>query len=198
MAAATHALPPAPPVQRPRVLMVATGFATAAITMVLLGMLGIYLAQRAAVVGAGDTWLPQGVTIPLPQPNIMMATLLMGCVTVQWAVYAIARDDRLNTYLSLGLTLLFGFMVIVMSTYLYSLMKIDVDGNPQSVLIYAITGGHLAFLGGTMVFLALMAFRALGGQFTSRQHDGISAGAMAWHVQTAVFFIIWLAIYVTK
>lgn len=198
MAAATHALPPAPPLQRPRVLMVGTAFASAAAIMVLLGMIGVYLTQRGAVLAAGDTWLPEGVTIPLSQPNIMMATLLMGSVAVQWAVYAIARDDRINAYMALGLTLLFGVMVIVMTTYLYSLMELDVAGSPQGVLLYAITGGHLAFLIGTMVFLALMSFRALAGQFTSRQHDGVSAAALAWHAQVAIFFVIWLAIYITK
>lgn len=188
----------APPVTRPRVLMVGTAFATAAAVMVFLGLLGVYLAERSAVVTAGDTWLPQGVTIPLDQPNIMLATLLMGCLSVQWAVFAIARDDRVNAYLALGLTLLFGFMVVVMTAYLYSLMKLDVAATPQAVLIYTITAGHIAFLLASMTYLSLMAIRALGGQFTSRQHDGISAAALTWYAQTAVFFVIWLAIYITK
>ena len=198
MATVTRSLPPAPPVQRPRVLMVGTAFTVAAAAMALMALMAIYLAERADVLATGDTWLPEGVSIPLDQPNIMLATLLMGVISVQWAVYAIARDDRVNAYLALGLTFIFGIMVVVMTTYLYTLMGLDVAANPQSVLIYSITAGHLIFLIGTMVFLALMSIRALGGQFTSRQHDGISAAALAWDVQTAVFFVIWLAIYITK
>ena len=198
MAAATHALPTPPPAQRPRVLMVGTMFTCAAVIMTLVAMLAIYLSERAAVVGAGDTWLPDGVTIPLTQPNIILFTLLMASVTVQWAVYAIARDDRVNAYLALGITMIFGVMVIVTTSYLYSLMELDISGSPQAVLLYAITGGHLVFLVGTMIFLGLMSFRALGGQYTSRQHDGISAAALAWHAQVAIFFVIWLAIYITK
>ena len=45
--AATHALPPAPPVQRPRVLVVGAAFASAAAVMVFIGLIGIYLAERA-------------------------------------------------------------------------------------------------------------------------------------------------------
>ena len=198
MATVTRSLPPAPPVQRPRVLMVGTAFTVAAAAMALLALMAIYLAERADVLATGDTWLPEGVSIPLDQPNIMLATLLMGVISVQWAVYAIARDDRVNAYLALALTFIFGIMVVVMTTYLYTLMGLDVAANPQSVLIYSITAGHLIFLIATMVFLALMSIRALGGQFTSRQHDGISAAALAWDVQTAVFFVIWLAIYITK
>ncbi len=102
MAAATHVLPPAPPVQRPRVLMVGTAFATGATLMVFAGLIGMYLSRRAELIGAGDSWLPKGVEIPLQQPNIMLFTLIASAVTVQWAVYAISRNDRINTYLALG------------------------------------------------------------------------------------------------
>jgi len=44
----------------------------------------------------------------------------------------------------------------------------------------------------------LRAFRALGGQFTGRQHDGMSAAAMFWHVQVVAFAFIWYTIYITK
>jgi cytochrome c oxidase subunit 3 len=49
-----------------------------------------------------------------------------------------------------------------------------------------------------MLFVALMALRALGGQFTARQHDGITAAAVYWHAMVAVFALIWISIYVTK
>ena len=197
MATASHALTGAPP-QRPRVLMVGTMFTVAAVVMVFTGLIGIYLAMRAGVVATGDTWLPEGIDIPLSQPTMNIFNLLMGAVTVQWAVYAIARDDRVNSYLALGLTFVFGLMFIVTQSYLWSLMELDITGSPQAVLIYTIGGAHLAFLVGTMVFLVLMAIRALGGQFTSRQHDGISSAALTWHAMTAVYFVIWIAVYITK
>lgn len=193
----THA-PPAPPVQRPRVLMIGTAFSAAAVLMVLVGMLGIYLTQRGAVVADGGTWLPKGVTIPLQQPNVMLFTLIASSITVQWAVYAVARNDRINAYLSLGLTFLFGFAFINMASYLYTLMELEIAANSQAVLIYAITGAQIAMLIGAMIFVALMAFRALGGQETARQHDGISAAALFWHVTVLAYAVIWYAIYITK
>ena len=196
--AATHALPPAPPVARPRVLVVGTAFATAATVMVFIALVGIYLSARAGVVAAGDPWLPQGVAIPLQQPNTMLFTMLLSSMTMQWAVSAIAKDDRVNAYLALALTFVFGIAVITMTTYLYTLMNLDITTGVQGVLIYTITGGQLLMLAVAMVFLALMAFRALGGQFTSRQHDGMSAAALFWHGAVAVYVLIWIAIYVTK
>lgn len=196
--AAQQALPSGPPIARPRVLMVGTAFATAATVMIFIGLIGVYLVERASVIGGGDAWLPQGVKIPLSQPNIMLFTMLMSVVTMQWAVAAIAKDDRVNAYLALGVTLVFGFAVITMTTYLWSLMKLDIASSVQGVLIYTITGGHIIMLIVAMIFVGLMAFRALGGQFTSRQHDGISAAAMFWYATVAVYALIWIAIYITK
>jgi heme/copper-type cytochrome/quinol oxidase subunit 3 len=196
--AATHALPPAPPVQRPRVLVVGAAFASAAAVMVFIGLIGIYLAERADTLATSDTWLPKGLTIPLQQPNTMLFTLFMSVVTMQWAVSAVSKDDRVNSYLALGVTLVFGFATIVMTTYLWSLMGADITANVQSVLIYTITGAHLLMLVIAMIFVALMGFRALAGGFTSRQHDGITAAALFWYATVAVYVLIWISIYVTK
>lgn len=195
--AATHALP-APVVQRPRVLMIGTAFAAAASVMVFAGLIAIYLARRAEVIATSNKWLPEGVKIDLTQPNMMLFTLLASSIIVQWAVYAAARDDRRNLYLSLGLTFLFGFATINQLSYLYSLAKLDVSTTQQAVLIYSISGAHLVMMVAAMIFVLLMAFRALGGQETSRQHDGVSAAALYWHAMVAVYALIWITIYVTK
>jgi heme/copper-type cytochrome/quinol oxidase subunit 3 len=196
--AATHALPPAPPVPRPRVLLVGAAFAAAASVMVFVGLLGVYLAERTDTLAAGDTWLPQEITIPLHQPTTIFFTLAMSVVTMQWAVSAVANDDRVNSYLALGVTFVFGFSTIVMTTYLWSLMGADITANLQSVLIYTITGGHLLMVVIAMAFVALMAFRALAGGFNARQHDGITAAAIYWYAMVAVYALIWITIYVTK
>jgi len=198
MDTATHVLPPAPPVQRPRVLLLGTAFATAATVMVFAGLIGVYLSRRAELVSAGDTWLPKGTDIPLQQPNIMLFTLIASAITVQWAVYAITRNDRVNTYLALGLTFAFGIAYINMQSYLYTLMEFDITANQQGVLIYAITGAHIVMVVLAMIFVALMAFRALAGQESRRQHDGISAAALFWHASVVVYAVIWIAVYVTK
>jgi cytochrome c oxidase subunit 3 len=196
--ALTHALPPAPPVQRPRVLVVGTAFVSAATIMVFAGLIAVYLSQRANVVADGGTWLPREISIPLQQPTTTFFSLLMSVVTMQWAVSAIARNDRINAYLAMGITLVFGFSAIVMTSYQYTLMGLDVDANIQSVLIYTISGLHLLMLVIAMIFISLMTFRAMAGQFTARQHDGVTAAALFWYAMVAVYALIWLSIYVTK
>jgi heme/copper-type cytochrome/quinol oxidase subunit 3 len=179
--------------------MVGTAFAIAAMLMAFAGLIGIYLEQRATSISSGLAWIPDKVVIPLSQPNVMLFALLASAVTMQWAVYAVRRDDRPHAYLALGITLVFGFAVLNMAHYLYTVMGLDMSvASVTPVLIYTITGLHLVALLGAMVFAGLMAFRALGGQETSRHYDGLSAAAMFWHAQVVVFIAIWYAIYITK
>jgi cytochrome c oxidase subunit 3 len=198
IAALGSSLPP-PAETRPRVLLVGTAFAAAASVMLFVGLLGIYLALRTQTIGEGGKWIPADAVIPLTQPNMMMLTLVLSVVTIQWAVVSIKNDDRPNTYLALGVSLLLAFSFIVELGYLYSLMTLNLLTAPkQATLIDVITGAHLVMLIGAMVFVILMGFRALAGQFTSRQHDGIAAAALFWHATVAVYAIIWYAIFVTK
>jgi len=166
--------------------------------MAFVTLLGVYLNKRASVIEAGSTWLPEGSTIPLQQPNTMLITLIMSVITMAWAVNAISKNDRVNAFLALGFTLVLGIATLVMTTYLWTLMKLDVASGAQGVLIYTITGAHTIMLVLALVFTSLMALRALGGQFNSREHDGMSAAALFWYAMVAVYALIWIIIYVTK
>jgi cytochrome c oxidase subunit 3 len=190
--------PPAPPA-RPRVVVVATAFAAAACLAFFVAAIGLYLTLRMTSLANGQAWIPEGAVIPMPQPNVILFALMMSSVTMHWAVWAIKRDDRPHAYLALGITGLFGFAVLNMAAYLYSLMHLDASAaTPMPLMTYLITGAHLLMLVAALVFVALMAFRALGGQFNTRQHDGIAAAEFFWHAQVVVFMVIWYAIYITK
>jgi cytochrome c oxidase subunit 3 len=190
---------PEAPVARPRVLMVGTAFTVAAMLMAFAALIGIYLTERTATIVSGNAWIPDDVVIPLNQPNVMLFALLSSSITIQWAVDAVRRDDRQQAYLALAVTVIFGLGVINMGAYLYTVMGLDMSvASVTPVLIYTITGAHLVVLAGAILFTGLMAFRALGGQYTSRQYDGLSAAALFWHAQVVVFLVIWYAIYITK
>ena len=98
--------PPPPPESRARVFLVGTAFVTAAIAMLFIGLIAVYLALRTQALVDVGSWIPADVVLPLTQPNMMMLTLVLSMFTVQWAVSAIKNDDRANTYLALAVTLL--------------------------------------------------------------------------------------------
>lgn len=192
MADAALALPPAP-LPRRRELIFGSAFATAGVVMVMATLIGAYLAARH---GAAGQWFTQN-PIPLTQPNMQLLTLAMSVVTMQWAVYAIARDDRPHTYLALGVTLLLGAAFVNQTSFLYHQAAVTM-AQPEGPLFYAVTGTHLAMVLAAMLFVVLMAFRALGGNFSSRQPDGIAAAAVLWDAAVAVYAVIWFAVYILK
>ena len=188
---------PAAELPRPRTLLVGTVFAIVACGMFFAGAFGIYIKLRNDAITAGDEWLAAG-QISLVPGGMMMATAAMSVVTMAWAVQAIGNDDRKNAYLALGLTLLFGVANINQQVFYYNDMKLEVQGDIADLLIYVITGAHVAMLIGAMVFVALAAFRALAGQYTSRQSDGIQAASYFWYATMLMYTLIYYGIYITK
>jgi heme/copper-type cytochrome/quinol oxidase subunit 3 len=184
---------PPPVLPRRRELLFGTAFLTAGVVMAMATLIGAYIATRDA---NGAAWLSAN-TIPLSQPNMQLITIGMSVVTMQWAVWSINRDDRYHTYLALGVTLLLGVAFVNQVSFLYNQAGITIV-QAEGPLFYAVTAGHLAMVVAGMVFMALMGFRTLGGQFSSRQPDGIGAAAIFWYAACALYAVIWFAVYVQK
>ena len=97
------ALPPAPSPARPRTLLVGhRARVRRRARCCSPACSAVYLALRDAAGGTTTDWLPKGVEIPDVAVNMMLVTMLGGCVIAQWAVYAIARDNRRDTTIALG------------------------------------------------------------------------------------------------
>ena len=191
--------PPPPSPARPRTLLIGTGLACAGIVMAFAGLLGLYVERRASVVRDGKKWLPKGVAIDLTPFNVALIGLVISCVILLWALYCIDNNDRQRAYLALGITALLGAAYINGMCFGYTQMGFTVnDSSGVGVLVYAITGMHLAMVGAGIVFVGLMAFRTLGGQYSARDKEGLVAATIYWHVTVAVYAVIWYAIFVTK
>ena len=195
----TIGAPPLAPPSRPRVLLVGTTLACAAIVMAFAGLLGLYANERAAVIRDGGTWMPKDVVIDLSPFNVALVGLVISLIVLHWAVYAVGNEDRPRAYLALGLAALLGAAYINSVAFSYTQMGFTVD-DPSGVgiLVYVITGMHLAMAGAGVIFIALMAFRTLGGQYSGRDREGIVAALIYWYVTVAVYAVIWFTIFVTK
>ena len=189
-------LPPPTPA-RPRVLLVSTVLASGASVMLIMGVLAVYLHERASVLAAGERWLPEGVDIPLTPANMSLVGFVIGCFTMQWAVDAIGNDDRRHAWIAFGATLVVGAFHLVGMGFLYSQVGLAVS-TLQGALVYAVTGAHLVMTGAAMVFAALMAFRTLGGRYSAKDREGVVAAALFWYVTATMYAVIWYAVLVTK
>ena len=194
---------PGAPTRRPRVLLIGTAFAAAGSIAVFAGLLSAYLSVRSQYLDLNDAWLPAGATIPLSPGNMGMITLIMSLVTVQWAVHAAHQRDRGHTYAALGVTIfVFGLAHVTLIGYLWTQWSLPLNGadgtTPQAVLLFTILGLHIAMVAGSLIFLALMGVRSLGGQFTGHDAEGLSAAALYWYVTVGVYAVLWYAILVVK
>ena len=188
---------PEPPAGRPRVLLVGTALGLAGVVVGFAGMLGLYLAQRHHALSAPKgKWFPAGA-IPLTGPNIALFTLLLSIPMVHWAGQALRNDDRINTWIALGVTLLMGLAFINATAYVWANSHLGIDKAP-GLMLYTVTGAHVALVAVGMIFLVLTVFRTIGGD--SAAHDGemVTAATLFWDVTVAIFAVLWFAIYVTK
>lgn len=170
-----------------------SAFVSAGVVVGLLTLLGAYLAERAAF---GSEWLSAN-TIPLTQPNMMMAGLAMSVVTVQWAVSAMRNDDRGSAALALGITFILGAAFVNQSVFLFNVTGIT-RSQVEGPLFYAVTGAHVALVVLAMCMILLIAFRTLAGQYSRVNTSALSATAVFWDSLVAVYAAIWVAVYVMK
>jgi heme/copper-type cytochrome/quinol oxidase subunit 3 len=190
----------APPAElsRPRVLLVGTALASGAAAMVVLTLIGLYLRLRGQVISAGDTWLPEEANIQLSPGRMGLVTLLLSADTAAWAAWALRRYDRMHALLALGVTSLFGVAFIVGTVFGWQQLGLGIGDSTQALLIYTITGLHVAMVGVGLLFFLVMGFRAAGGQLTGRAAEGVTAAVLFWYVTIAVYAVVWYGIYVTK
>jgi cytochrome c oxidase subunit III len=191
------ALPAAPAPARPRMLLVATALTCAAAGMLFAGMLAVWIALRDAAGGTSAAWLPKGIVLPGVAANMMLIIMAGASVTVQWAVYAMAHDDRRDTVVAAALVVIFGVAVFNAQAYIYQQAGVGVNSR-YGALFFSVTGAFLVALVAGMIMAVIVVFRSLGGRYTSKRHEGISALALYWHFLTAVFAAVWFVVYVIK
>jgi heme/copper-type cytochrome/quinol oxidase subunit 3 len=189
---------PAAEQPRPRVLLVGTAFAAAAASIGVCGLVALYTQVRAQSLGAEGTWLPEDTVIPLTPGNFGLLSLCMSLVTAAWAVYALRNADRVHALLGVAVTIVFGLSYVTDTAYLWQQSGLVAGADPQAVLIYTITGAHVAMAAAGMLYLLVMGFRSLGGQLTGRAAEGMEAAALFWYATVAVYAVVWYTIYVTK
>lgn len=192
----TDAPPPVP--ARPRVLLVGTALAAGGAAMVLLTLVALYARLRSDVVSSGEVWLPEGTNLQLTPGGMGMATLALSLLTVAWIVQALRNDDRGHALMAFAVTLVLGAAYINVVAYGWQQMGLGITSSPQALLIYTVTGLHVAMAGVGMLFLAVMAFKAVGGQLTGRAAEGVSAAALYWFITVATYSVVWYTVTISK
>jgi cytochrome c oxidase subunit 3 len=190
------ALPAAPAPAARRQIFVGTALACVAATMLVGGMLALWMRMRTDSIATTGEWMPEGITVPEVATNVMLMAFLPICIFGQWAVYSARRDDRAHTGVALFLVALLGLAVVNAQAFVYATMKVPARSGAFNTMFYAVTGTFTALVIAGMVFSVVTAFRYLGGRASDR--EVVSAHAMYWYFLGAAYSALWLVVYVTK
>ncbi len=49
-----------------------------------------------------------------------------------------------------------------------------------------------------IVFAVVMALRTIGGDYSSRDYEGVLSAAIFWTTMVAMYGVMWYVIYITK
>ena len=192
---ATVALPPAAAPAPRQQLFIGTALAAVAGTMLIGGMLAIWVLLRERVVDL-DGRFPSDYIIPEVTTNVMLMTIWGLCLFAQWAVYSGTRGDRAHTALALGVTAVMAIAFINAQAFVYVDMAVEIRADYYGALFYAVTGTMMAIVIAGLIYTTVAAFRALGGRL--QETEILSAHALYWYFAAAAYSAVWFVVYVTK
>jgi cytochrome c oxidase subunit 3 len=181
-------------------MFVGTALGCVAAGSLIGAMLALWMRFRTEALDVtGGQWVPKGVDVPLVPANTMLLAFVLIGIFAQWGVYAARRDARSHTAMALGLVGLIGVAIVNAQAYIYARMELPIAGDDATAfnaMFYAITGTFVLLLIIGIGFSAITAFRYMGGRTTDREI--VSAHALYWYFLGALFFALWLVVYVTK
>jgi cytochrome c oxidase subunit III len=135
--------------------------------------------------------------LPLVGPATVL--LIISSFTCQLAVWAIRRDDRGGYIRNIGVTLVIGIVFLIMQGIDYTLLYsegLTLGSGTYGTLYYTLTGFHGAHVFAGVVMLAVVLYRGLVGQFSSRHHDAVEATSLYWHFVDVVWIGLFATLYI--
>jgi len=168
--------------ERPRnVMPLGMALAVSSGTMLFGTLIAAYLRLRTA----GGTWPPKGVVYDEYFGNIMVLTMLLSVITVEWACHAQRRDLRKQAATALGLTIGFGRA------------KFDVASHPYGLVVTALVM-MLGIAVAVGLFLVTLTLFRVSGRQLSIGTDHVRTTAWYWHFTVGASIAVWYTVVVLK
>ncbi len=138
----------------------------------------------------GHTFDPWG----LPLVNTLI--LLTSGTTVTYAHHSLLKGNREGLVFGLALTVVLGLLFTILQVYEYAHAGFGFANHIYGSTFFMATGFHGFHVIVGTIFLAVCLFRAVGGDFTPKQHFGFEAAAWYWHFVDVVWLFLFTFIYV--
>ena len=131
-------------------------------------------------------------------PAIATGILVVSSITMQYAVWQIQKGNQAGMLWGLFISLALGVIFLAAQLYDYSQLHFRADDTIYGTTFYTLTGFHGAHVAGGALFIAVVTVRALGGQFTSENHEAVEAASMYWHFVDVVWIALFTVLYIIK
>ena len=194
MASPTLALPSAGGVRPRGVLTMAVMFLAVGGSMVFAALLAAYLHMRRLA----DPFPPPDAGIDQYWGNLMMLTMVLGSVTVEWGCSALRRDQRKEAIAGFGVTLGLGLAFLNLLSFAAGHVEFDAVSHPYGAVVAAMSMLVGVAVGGAVAFVTLTMFRVAGRQLLEPGADQPRATACFWHFATIASLAVWYTVIVLK
>nr|YP_010594881.1 cytochrome c oxidase subunit III [Anastatus dexingensis]WAJ57479.1 cytochrome c oxidase subunit 3 [Anastatus dexingensis] len=145
----------------------------------------------------GGIWPPKNISTfnPLEIPLLNTLILLSSGVSITWSHYSMLCSKKIESLLSLVLTILLGFVFSLFQFFEYLEASFSISDSVYGSIFFMSTGFHgLHVLIGS-VFLLVNYFRMLMDNYSSYHHFGFEAASWYWHFVDVVWLFLYLLIY---
>jgi len=141
-----------------------------------------------------------GVELHLEVPLAAIATgiLIFSSFTMQWAVSQIRKGNRTGLIWGLFITIVLGAIFLTMQMYDYTQLPFRADDTIFGTTFFTLTGFHGAHVTGGVIFMIVILFRALGGQFSADHHEAVEAVSLYWHFVDVVWIALFTTLYIIR
>ena len=194
MASPVLALPAAGEERPTRVLPMGVLLLGTSGIMIFGALIAAYLHLRRLTEG----WPPRGVRIDEYIGNLLVITMVLGAVTMEWAAHALRRGERRQTSAALSLTVGLGLAFLNLVSYTAGRMGFDAADHPYGLVVTAMGMLIGITVGVAVSFVTLTLFRVAGAQVSAAEPDQVRAAAWYWHFATAASVAVWYTVFVLK
>jgi heme/copper-type cytochrome/quinol oxidase subunit 3 len=146
-------------------------------------------------VRAGGALPSDGAEIDKTLGAVNLAILITSSVWMHFAVSNLKKGNRQRFTFFLGLTILFGMAFLSIQAYEYANNNFGPSTGVIGSTFYTITGFHGAHVTAGLLFLLVLFFRSLRGDFTRDKHFAVTAGEMYWHFVDVIWIFVVTLLY---
>jgi len=159
-------------------------------TVFFITLLVAYAALRDEV-----SWNVQHTLTRLTIPLINTAVLLISAGMAWVSTNAIRQDKQAALRNGLLVTVILGLIFVAGQVYEFSHAGLQINDQSFGGVFFTLMGFHAVHVLAGVVFLVLNYMRANLGDFSAGRHEAVELGTLFWYYVTAVWFVLFAALY---